>query len=128
MVMDYAELKWLHVGCVVISFCLFFLRGLWMLSQSPLLWQRSTRVVPHLIDTVLLVSAIALALTTHQYPLENNWLTAKVAGLMLYIGLGTLAFRHGSAKGRLIAWVAAQGVFVYIVGVAITRNSTWLLG
>ena len=51
--------------------------------------------MPHVVDTVLLASAIALAVMTHQYPLANRWVTAKVAGLLVYIGLGTIALKRG---------------------------------
>ena len=58
--MTYLVLKYLHVSCVVLSGFGFFLRGLWMLSESALFKQRWVRVVPHVVDTVLLGSAITM--------------------------------------------------------------------
>ena len=79
--------------------------------------------MPHLVDTLLLASAVALAVMSHQYPLANGWLTAKVAGLLIYIGLGTVALKRGRTRRvRVTAWLAAQAVFFYIVAVAITRQ------
>ena len=79
--------------------------------------------MPHVIDTVLLASAIALVVMSRQYPLVNGWLTAKIVGLIFYIGLGMVALRHRKTRHtRIAAWVAAQAVFVYIVAVALTRN------
>jgi len=66
--MDYPTLKAQHVGCVVRSYALFVLRGLWMLCLPQMLQQRWLRIVPHAVDTVLLGSAIGMAATIRQYP------------------------------------------------------------
>lgn len=109
--------------CVATSYLLFFVRGVWMISGSSLLENRWVRIVPHVIDTALLASAITLAVLSHQYPFANDWLTAKVAGLFLYIALGMVALRLGkSRRVRIAAWLAAQIVFFYIVAVALTRR------
>ncbi len=120
---DYATLKLIHVSCVVTSYILFFARGIWMMRDSPWLRVRWVRVVPHVIDTGLLASAIALAVMIRQYPLAAGWLTAKVLALLCYIGLGMIALRFGRTRGeRLQAWLAAQAVFFYIVAVALTHD------
>jgi len=120
--MDYVSLKITHVTCVGISYTLFVVRGVWMMRDCALLQRRWARIVPHVVDTVLLASAIALALMSHQYPLANGWLTAKVAGLLIYIGLGTVALKRGKTRrARIAAWLAAQVVFFYIVAVALKR-------
>lgn len=123
--MSYLILKSLHVGAVAISFGLFVLRGLWMLGAPQRLQARWVRIVPHVVDTVLLASAIALAMLTFQYPLAQPWLTAKVLGLIIYILLGMVALRHGRTRGqRSVAWLSALAVFAYIVAVALTRDPT----
>jgi len=121
--MDHATLKALHIGSVVASYSLFFLRGVWMMRGSPLLEQRWVKIVPHVVDSVLLLSAITLAVLLRQYPFTAPWITAKVVALVVYIGLGTVALRRGRTRGaRIAAWIAAQCVFGYIVAVALTRN------
>ncbi|TAN84195.1 MAG: regulator SirB [Gallionella sp.] len=121
--MSFLLLKAIHVTCAASSFVLFFLRGIWSLNGSPIMRQRWVKLVPHIVDTLLLASAIALAFTIRQYPFVDAWLTAKVAGLLLYIGLGLIALRYGRSKTvRLSAWLAAQAVFVYIVLVAGSHN------
>jgi uncharacterized membrane protein SirB2 len=120
---DYLVLKSVHVTCVVASYLLFMVRGVWMIRDSRMLERRWVRIVPHFNDTILLASAIALAWMIRQYPFVAGWLTAKVVALLVYIALGTIALRHGRTKGiRLAAWIAAQAVFFYIVAVALTRN------
>lgn len=121
--MDYAGLKLTHISCAAISYTLFFVRGIWMLNGSAMLQQAWVRTVPHIVDTALLASAIALALLSRQYPFVTPWLTAKVIALVLYIALGMIALRHGKTRSvRITAWIAAQAVFGYIVAVALTRN------
>lgn len=121
--MDYATLKGVHVSAVATSYCLFVLRGVWMAQGSQRLHARWVRIVPHVVDTVLLASAISLAVLMRQYPFVVGWLTAKVIGLIVYIALGTIALKRGrSRRTRIAAWIAAQVVFFYIVAVAVTRN------
>jgi uncharacterized membrane protein SirB2 len=122
--MDYPTIKSIHVSAVAASYLLFFVRGVWMMNDSPLLARRSVRIVPHLVDTVLLASAIALAAMLRQSPLDAPWLTAKVVALFVYIGLGMVALKRGRTKRtRVAAWLLAQAVFLYIVAVAITKNA-----
>ncbi|MEP7073851.1 MAG: SirB2 family protein [Nitrosospira sp.] len=121
--MSYAALKMIHVTSVAISYLLFSLRSVWMMQGSAALQQRWVKITPHVVDTVLLTSAIALAIMIHQNPIHNSWLSAKVVGLLLYIGFGMIALRFGKTrKARISAWIAAQIVFFYIVLVAVTKN------
>ncbi|MBY0267555.1 MAG: SirB2 family protein [Burkholderiales bacterium] len=128
--MDYLTLKALHVGCVATSYALFLLRGLWMMFCPEWLQRRWVRIVPHIVDTVLLGSAVAMALMIRQYPFVAGWLTAKLLALLLYIVLGSFALKRGRTRNRRIAaWFAAQVVFFYIVAVALTRNPLpWTAG
>ena len=122
--MELAALKPIHVIAAAVSFTLFFVRGVWMIMDSPRLKQRWVRIAPHVNDTLLLAAAIWMTIVTHQYPGTHAWLTAKVAGLLVYIGLGMVALRHGPTRRiRIAAWIAAQAVFLYIVAVAFTRSA-----
>lgn len=121
--MDYLFLKYVHVSCVILSVCGFVLRGVWMLADSPLLRQRWVRVFPHVVDTALLASAIALAIISSQYPLAQSWLTAKVIGLIAYIVCGAIALKRGKTKTvRAVFFVVALLIFAYIVLVALNRS------
>lgn len=123
----YMALKHLHMTFAGLSIGLFVLRGIWMFAESPRLNARLTRIVPHVVDTVLLASAVGLMFVVHQYPFVQGWLTAKLLGLILYIVLGTIALKRGSTKTiRGVAFFAAVAVFVWIFKTAITRTP-WLL-
>lgn len=91
--------------------------------NSPMLARRWVRVAPHVVDTLLLASAIALAVTVGQYPLVDGWLTAKVLGLVVYIVLGMIALKRGRTRAaRIAAFCSALLVFAYIVAVAVTKS------
>ncbi len=126
--MAYTLLKDIHVTCAVTTICLFSLRGWWMYRGSPMLNRRWVRITPHIVDTTLLASALALAWTIRQYPFVNGWLTAKLLALFLYIGLGTLALKRGrTRKIRTLSLILALGTFGYIVSVAFTKTPTpWI--
>ncbi|MFH2140260.1 MAG: SirB2 family protein [Pseudomonadota bacterium] len=116
-------LKIIHLSAVVASFALFFLRGVWLLRASPVMQQRWVKIAPHSVDTVLLVSAIALAWQLGVTPFNSPWLTAKIVALLVYIALGMLAFRFARTTAqRLTAWLGALLVFGYIVAAAITHD------
>ncbi len=121
--MSYLALRHLHVTCVVLSGLGFALRGWWMLNDSPLLRARLTRVVPHVVDTLLLGSALLMAWQSSQYPFAQGWLTAKFFGLLAYILCGTMALKRARTRGRRVVFlVLALLAYAYIVGVALTRN------
>jgi len=119
----YLTLKHIHVTAVALSFALFALRGVWMLRDSARLQRRWVRIVPHVVDTVLLAAGVSLAVLLRQVPGESAWLTAKLIALALYIGLGSVALKRGRTRGiRAAAWLAALAVFGYIVAVALTKD------
>jgi uncharacterized membrane protein SirB2 len=121
---SYKLLLYLHLASVALSGAGFALRGVWMMQGSPLLARRWVRVLPHVVDSVLLASAIALALLTGQYPLAQGWLTAKLLGLVAYIVLGTIALKRGrTLRIRIRAYCGALLVFGYIVAVATTKSA-----
>ena len=128
--MSYLALKHLHITAVLLSGTGFFLRGLLMLGDSPLLARRWLKVVPHVVDTVLLGSAIAMAVMSSQYPFVQPWLTAKFFGLLAYIILGMMALKRGRTKAQRALWFSVALLsFAYIVSVALTRSPWgWLAG
>jgi len=115
--------KTIHVTFVALSFAGFFIRGIWMLKDSPLLRQTWVRISPQVVDTVLLVSAIMLAVQLRMSPMEQPWLMAKIIALLAYIGVGLVALRLGRSKRtRLVAWLLGMVIFSYIVSVAMSKS------
>ena len=126
--MSYTLLKTLHVTTVVISRILFLWRWIYVLRYEPASRPRWMRWLPHLNDTLLLILGLGLVWQTQQYPFVAGWLTAKLTALLLYIFLGLYVMRFASGPlARFYGGISALTVFGYMVGVAVTRNSTWLV-
>lgn len=119
----FSMLKLTHMSCALLSIGGFTLRGYWMLTDNSLLNLRTAKIFPHIIDTLLLGSAIGMLLVWEISPLELNWLTAKILGLLVYIILGMVALRFGrTKKEKAIAWLLALLSAGYIVSVAYSKN------
>ena len=122
MIVEYGVVKSVHVGAAAISLALFALRGGWMLYAPARLDRRWVKVVPHVIDTALLASALWLAWQLGAQG-TRGWLAAKIAGLAVYIALGTVALKRGRTRAtRVAAFVAALATFGYIVSVAVIKS------
>jgi len=124
----YLLLKILHMSAAIATISGFVLRAFWMMKESELLQRKLTRILPHVVDTVFLLSGIAMLYQLSLNPFTQLWLLAKFAGLIVYIVLGTIAIKRGSTlQIRMIAAVAAVAVFAYIAGVARTHSIlSWL--
>ncbi|MGA9575157.1 MAG: SirB2 family protein [Lysobacterales bacterium] len=115
--------KAIHIAFAALSFSGFFIRGIWMLRDSPLLSRRWVKITPQVVDTVLLASAITLAVQLRLSPLDQPWLMAKIIALLAYIGVGLVALRFGRTKRiRLYAWLLGMLIFLYIVSVAMSKS------
>lgn len=116
----YEQIKLLHIACVVLSGGLFTVRGLLMLRGSALANHATLKRASYFIDTVLLLAALALAVSSHQYPFAQAWLTAKVLLLPVYIVFGIFALRRGKTlAARAGFFVAALAVYALIIGIAL---------
>lgn len=127
--MQYFAAHHAHVAFVVTSIVLFVLRGGLMLADSPALGRPVFRVLPHVVDTMLLASALWLVSVLHLPFFQTPWLVAKVLGLLAYIGLGTIALRRGrSRQARALALVLALFTVAWIVSVAVLHHPAGFLG
>ena len=121
--MDYATIKLIHQTAVALSVTGFFVRGAASLVDAPWVLGRLAKTVPHLVDSVLLLSGLTLAWTLRLTPDRAPWLLAKLAGLVVYVGLGVLALRPGRPRAvRATAWLGALAVVGWMVSVAITKH------
>lgn len=102
-----------HVGFAYISLILLLTRG--VLASKMVDWRqyKVLRIAPHIVDTLLLVSGIALLailLSNGIYALnEMQWLIPKMAFLVLYIVFSVKAFKKSqpfSLKNFILAVVS----------------------
>jgi len=115
----YLGLRHAHICFAILSIALFTLRGGLMLVESPRLRSMTLRILPHVIDTMLLMTALMLTTVIHQYPFTSGWLTMKVVLLVIYIVLGSIAIKHGRTRQiRIVAFVAALLTVGFLVTVA----------
>ncbi len=120
--MNYLLLKYLHIVCVAVSFSLFFVRGFWVLKVYPPATERWVKTLPHVIDGLLLASAVAMVVISPlmRWPL---WMQAKIALLVLYVALALIAFQgRGGRLWKGAAWFVGVLVFLYITTVAVLKE------
>ncbi|SNY53449.1 Uncharacterized membrane protein SirB2 [Arsukibacterium tuosuense] len=122
----YMAFKHLHLLMVVLSVILLFIRFGMMLKGSPLLQTKLLKVGPHLVDTLLILSAIALMLTINQYPFVNSWLTEKFIALLAYIALAVMALRGRTIAIRWLCFLGSLGWLGLMVRVALSKQPVFL--
>jgi len=120
----YTTLKLLHVGCAILTISGFVIRGYWMLSSPAKLQLMFVRVAPHVLDTVFLLSGIALIVALRLPVLSQDWLLMKFVALPVYVVLGAIALGRGKTpRVRTTAFILALVTFAYIVGVALSKST-----
>jgi uncharacterized membrane protein SirB2 len=118
------ELYLTHVVCAGLSITGFALRGYWMATGSDLLHRRAVKIAPHVVDTLLLGSALAMLYRLPITLVDSPWLIAKLIALLFYITLGLVALRLGKSRAqRITAWLMALVVAAYIVVVALSKSA-----
>lgn len=124
----YALLRQLHRACAFVSLAGFALRFGAALAGQAWVRSRPARTLPHVVDTVLLGSALAMAIGIGLTPAQAPWLLTKLVLLLAYIGLGLVALRPSFARPlRVGAGVGALLVVGHIVAVAYTKHPLGLL-
>ncbi|MCP5174067.1 MAG: SirB2 family protein [Moraxellaceae bacterium] len=117
---SYVIFKHLHMTAVVLSGLLFMVRGLWLLQGSTQLQAKWVKITPHVIDTLLLFSAIAMLVVAQQFPV---WVHVKITLLVVYIGLGVMAFKKAKTQGQKLTFLlAAVAVYVFLISVALAKS------
>lgn len=112
-------IKDIHVGFAALTFLSFSIRVYWMYNGSMLLQNRVVKIVPHIIDTILLASGLAMAIMYYGAFYRRPWLMWKLLGVVVYIILGTVALKRGRTRAiRIAAALGAWLVFVFIIVIA----------
>jgi len=121
---SYIFIKTLHIITVTLSLSGFLLRAWWRFNDPQKLSLKSVRIVPHINDTVLLLSAVALMVMLGQYPTIYNWQGGKILFLLLYIVTGAMTLKtRFSHSTSLIALFFALACFSMILLLA--KHHSW---
>ena len=119
MAVWYLQLRQAHIAFVVVSVSIFVLRGLLMLANSRHVNSAWLKYTSYTVDTLLLTAALMLTTIIHQYPFQTGWLTMKVALLVVYVVLGSIALKRGRTQAvRVVAFVAALVTIAFLYTVA----------
>jgi len=80
--------------------------------------------VPHINDTILLISAVTLLLLGNiALGNDNPWVIAKIIAMVLYISIGFFIFKSAkSHKSIYLMFLLAIIVYSYIIHTAITKS------
>src|SRR5690554_6655449 len=120
----YLTFKTIHLTFALVSITGFLFRSFLMFRDSPLLGHKVVQVVPHVVDSVFLLSGFSMAFLLNFGLFSQGWLTMKLFSLMLYLFFVGVALARGTTKSiRIAAFFCALFTFSYIVGVAMTKTA-----
>jgi uncharacterized membrane protein SirB2 len=115
----YLQLRHAHIAFAILSVAIFSVRGLLMLANSRHVNSPWLKYPSYTVDTLLLTAALMLTTVIHQYPFQAGWLTMKVALLVIYVVLGSIALKRGRTPTvRVVALVAAWFTVAFLFTVA----------
>ncbi|MDQ6957446.1 MAG: SirB2 family protein [Mariprofundaceae bacterium] len=113
----------LHISLVSLSLSLFVWRGMYMWREAPIRLHVWKRMIPDMIDTLLLISGISLTYILGFSPWHDDWLLIKLVGLIVYIFLGIMALRESETLWLKRAYfMLALLVATYMIAVAHSQS------
>lgn len=119
----YPQVRWTHITLVLTSGALFAARGVGVLLGAHWSMALAVRRLSYTIDTALLSAAVLLLVMLGINPFAVAWLSTKIALLLVYIVLGTLALKRARTQRlRLLCYVAALVCYGFMLTVALAHQ------
>lgn len=116
-------LKHLHMTVAFISVALFTLRFVWTLVQSNQLSKKWVKVVPHIVDTLLLSLGVVMMVKLALNPMEQMWLAEKLIAVVAYIFTGYYTLKLARNRTmQIVGFLGALGWVMLIVRLAVTKQ------
>lgn len=116
--------KIIHIFCAYATGLGFLLRGILAIWQNPVVEHRVVKMLPHIIDTCLLVSGLFMVLNWVLLPTAQLWLLAKLLAVFLYVLFGLIMLRWGvTARRRWLGLMGGLLVYGYIIGTAHSKSA-----
>ncbi|KLV01415.1 invasion protein [Photobacterium aquae] len=122
----YFAVKHLHLVAIALSVLLFVVRYGLMMANSSWSDKKFFKITPHVVDTVLLLSGVALMFITGFWPFTpaGGWMTQKLSCVLAYIALGYFTLKVGSNKVfKTFAFFGALGWLMAAAKIAMTKMS-----
>ncbi|MGY0638299.1 MAG: SirB2 family protein [Paraglaciecola chathamensis] len=119
----YTAVKHIHLTCIALSVLLFIMRFIWTMTQSSMLQKKWVKITPHIVDTLLILSAATLCVLISQYPFVTPWVTEKLVGLFMYVFMVALALKMARTNFmRIIGFIGALSWIAFTALVAISKQ------
>ncbi|MBB1314612.1 SirB2 family protein [Aliivibrio sp. SR45-2] len=120
----YTAVKHIHLFMIACSVLLFIVRYALMMVDSALRNKAFFKRVPHVVDTAMLLSGVALIFITGFIPFTGAapWLTEKLTCVLVYIALGFVTL--GNSKNKVFktfAFLGALGWLMVAANIAMTK-------
>lgn len=125
--MPYEAFKHIHMTLALLTLLSFIVRSLLAFANSSLRHKKFTKIAPHILDTLFLLSAIALIIKASINPFAHLWIMAKIIGLLVYIVFGVLTMKAKNFIQRAVFFILALTTFAYVVQVAMSKNALFFL-
>ena len=117
-----------HISLVIISGALFAVRGVAVLLGARWAMVPPLRRLSYTIDTGLLSAALLLLVILNLNPFAVPWLATKIALLLTYIVLGSLALKRArTPRLRLVSLAAAFVCYGMMLSIALAHHPLGLL-
>ena len=81
----YDIVKHFHLTTIVLSVVLLLLRFVLNTMHSPILQKKWLKILPHIVDTLLLVSAGTLCILVKQYPFVDAWVIGSFLVVVIVV-------------------------------------------
>ncbi|TLU67599.1 SirB family protein [Thalassotalea litorea] len=116
--------KSLHFSLAMTSVLLFSYRFILLMRKPEKLKQKWLKILPHVVDTFLLIFGITLMISFSFYPTQHDWMLEKLLAIFAYIftGFYTLKWARTNAM-KYLGYLGALGWFILIVKLAITHQT-----
>jgi len=121
--MSFIALKHLHVTLVAVSVLLFVLRFFWVSIGASIASKKWVKIVPHIIDTALLLTIVGMLIHWQMWPWETPWLINKVIGLVGYILFGLIAMKATVSWLRYVGFVGALSWIMFLLHIAFSKQA-----
>jgi len=115
-------IKHLHMMLALISILGFLARAAWLLHSGQRPGSKLAKILPHVIDTLLLLSGLTLLAMASWAWLSTPWMLVKLLLVALYIGLGIVAFRMPTRTTQAVLIGLATLTFIQVMAIAFQKS------